>query len=196
MVDFQKIVEEAEQRKKDNEVINEISTILHNHNIEYVEDLVKALECKENLETKIHELKEANDLLSQKYQNEINYVINENSKLKQENQELKNELIPFKLWNEIQLDMIESMRGVCIHGFHIQYIKNSEKHFGSEMAIVRGSKLEELIKENNNHNTEVQKLKNEIKNLKDLYDDLHYIHYGNNDVGNCSCKMKNTTRQS
>lgn len=171
MIDFNKFKEEAEQRKKDNEAINEILTILHNHNIEYVQDLVYALECKESLEEQIKELKNKNE-------------------------ELKNELIPFKLWNEIQLDMIESMRGVCIHGFHIQYIKNSEKHFGSEMAIVRGSKLEELIKENNNHNKEVQKLKNELKNLKELYDDLHYIHYGNREVGTCSCKAKTTTRQS
>lgn len=50
---------------------------------------------KQDLE-RLERLEEANILLTQKSQNEINYAINEISKLKQENQELKEEKLYYK----------------------------------------------------------------------------------------------------
>lgn len=68
--------------------------------------------------------------------------------LEQENQKLKEKIKPYELWNEIKQDMVKSFEGICLHDFNIQYIRNSEKYFGSEMAVVRGTTLQSLISEN------------------------------------------------
>ena len=86
--------------------------------------------------------------------------------LEQENQALKEELKPYKLWDEIKLDMVNSMEGIALYGFHIQYIRNSEKHFGSEMAVIRGSTLEELMKENREFEKAIEILKAYILTCK------------------------------
>lgn len=59
----------------------------------FAEDYCKTI--KQDLE-RLERLEEANILLTQKSQNEINYAINEISKLKQENQELKEEKLYYK----------------------------------------------------------------------------------------------------
>ena len=70
------------------------------------------------------------------------------NELDKENQNLKEKLKPYELWDEIKQDMVSSFEGICLYDFNIQYIRNSEKYFGTEMAVVRGTTLESLISGN------------------------------------------------
>ena len=65
-------------------------------------------------------------------------------KLEKENIELKEKNKSYELWNEIQHDMVASLEGIYLYGFHIQYVRNSEKYFGEEVVVIRESKFKEM----------------------------------------------------